>query len=257
MKGLLVRPSRNEEDADALLQFGIESTIIPLIGISNFYNPDGVAKMLSKIQQAEKIWFIATSSNAIDAFISQADRDKLSLAFSNPNLRFAAVGDASASSLKAFSSVEVLVPDVHDALSLAQAMIEAETRSKNPEIRPSVVMPIGSRSLVVAQEKLALEGFEVLAEIVYQNLPLPLNDLAKTEVSSEAVDFVLFRSPSSAKAYFDLQGLPSRLVISVGATTTAAIRELGFSPDLVCLETSPSSVAKKIAEYQAKRMSSD
>jgi len=257
MKGLLVRPSRNEEDADALLQFGIESTIIPLIGISNFYNPDGVAKMLSKIQQAEKIWFIATSSNAIDAFISQADRDELSLALKNPNLRFAAVGEASASSLKAFSSVAVLVPDVHDAFSLAQAMIEAETQSKSPEIRPSVVMPIGSRSLVVAQEKLALEGFEVLAEIVYQNLPLPLNDSAKAEMSSEAVDFVLFRSPSSAKAYFDLQGLPSRLVVSVGATTTAAIKELGFLPDLVCLDTAPSSVAKKIAEYQAKRMPSD
>jgi uroporphyrinogen-III synthase len=118
-------------------------------------------------------------------------------------------------------------------------------------------MPIGSRSLVVAQEKLALEGFEVLAEIVYQNLPLPLNDSAKAEVSSEAVDFVLFRSPSSARAYFALQGLPARLVISVGATTTAAIRELGFSPDLVCLETAPSSVAKKIAEYQAKRMPND
>lgn len=257
MKGLLVRPSRNEEDAEALLKFGIESSIIPLIGITNFYNPEGVARMLSKIQLAKKIWFIATSSNAIDAFISQAEPGKLALAFSNPNLRFAAVGDASASSLKAFSSVEVLVPDVHDALSLALAVIEAETRSKNPEIRPSVVMPIGSRSLVVAQERLALEGFEVLAEIVYQNLPLPLNDSAKTEVSSEAVDFVLFRSPSSAKAYFDLKGLPSRLIISVGATTTAAIRELGFLPDLVCLDTAPSSVAKKIAEHQAKRMPSD
>ena len=257
MKGLLVRPSRNEGDADALLQFGIESTIIPLIGISNFYNPDGVAKMLSEIQQAEKVWFIATSSNAIDAFISQADRGELTLAFKNPNIRFAAVGDASASSLKAFASVEVLVPDVHDAFSLALAMIEAETVGKVSEIKPSVVMPIGSRSLVVAQEKLALEGFEVLAEMVYQNLPLLLNDSAKAEVSSEAVDFVLFRSPSSARAYFDLQGLPARIVISVGATTTAAIRELGFSPDLVCLETAPSSVAKKIAEYQAKRMSND
>jgi len=84
VKGLLVRPSRNEEDADALLQFGIESTSIPLIGISNFYNPTGIAKMLSKIRQGEKVWFIATSSNAIDAFISQADRDELTLAFKNP-----------------------------------------------------------------------------------------------------------------------------------------------------------------------------
>lgn len=257
MKGLLVRPSRNEEDADALLQFGIESTSIPLIGISNFYNPTGIAKMLSKIRQGEKVWFIATSSNAIDAFISQADRDELTLAFKNPNLRFAAVGDGSASSLKRFASVEVLVPDVHDAFSLALAMIEAESFSNGSEIRPSVVMPIGSRSLVVAQEKLALEGFEVLAEIVYQNLPLTINDLAKAELSNEAVDFVLFRSPSSAKAYFALQGLPTRRIISVGATTAAAIRELGFSPDLVCLETAPSSVAGKIAEYEAKRMSSD
>lgn len=247
MRALLIRPSRNEEDAAALISYGIESSIIPLIGISNLENPTGVKRMLSEIRTNENVWFIATSSNAIEALISQADPAELALAFKNPNLRFAAVGESSAASLKAIAEVEVLVPEIHDAYSLAGAMIEAQNQSS--KMRPTVVMPIGSRSLVVAQDKLALAGFDVLAEVVYQNRPLQISETERAEISSEAIGFVLFRSPSSAKAYFALQGVPTRTVISVGATTTAAIRELGFASDLALVETTPAAVAQKIAEH--------
>jgi uroporphyrinogen-III synthase len=253
MKALLIRPSRNEEDAAALSVYGIESSIIPLIGISNLENPIGVQRMIAQIRANERIWFIATSSNAIEAFVSQVDREELAQVFKNPNLRFAAVGESSASSLKAFAEVEVLVPDVHDAYSLALAIIEFEAQDQSSNIKPTVVMPIGSRSLVVAQEKLALEGFDVIAEIVYQNLPIQISEPEQTEIASSDIDFVLFRSPSSAKAYFALQGVPDRMVISVGATTTAAIKELGFVSDLACVRTTPESVAQQIAEHLAQK----
>ena len=257
MKALLVRPSRNEEDAKALSFYGIESRIIPLIGITSFANPIGVQRMIAQIGTNENVWFIATSSNAIEAFLSQTNPAELALAFKNPNLRFAAVGESSAAPLKAFAQVEVLVPDVHDAFSLAVAIIETAARNQSSNIKPTVVMPIGSRSLVVAQEKLALEGFEVLAEIVYQNLPLQINESERAEIASKEIDFVLFRSPSSAKAYFALEKVPARSFVSVGATTAAAITELGFISDLVCLDTAPASVAKKIAEQLEKKASNE
>lgn len=245
-----MRPSRNQEDAVALSDFGIASISVPLIGISNFINPAGVARLLTEMTSGKRVWFIATSSNAIDAFISQADAAELSLALSNPNLRFAAVGDSSAASLRAIVKMEVLVPEVQDAFSLAALIIDLESQDKIMGQKASVVMPIGSRSLVVAQKKLASAGFYVISEIFYQNLPLAISELDRVALNKKDIDLVVFRSPSSAKAYFAIQGLPARRIVSVGATTASAIRELGFAPDLICLEMSSVSVAKKIAEYR-------
>ena len=242
MKVLLIRPNRNEADAEALAEFGIETQIDPYLAISQVSNVLGAQKMLDALRSETEKWLILTSSNSLQYWQNLLDPGELEkVVFESESIQFAAIGQQTRRQLFALGANEVVVADRFDSASLAKTL-----SGGNPI---PVVIPAGSIAMQTLDNSLSALGFDVISEVVYQTNPAVTPPNSISQIAAGVFDAVLLRSPSAARTFLSMNPSPRLSIICGGNTTAKAVQALGVKPDLISADPSPEAIARAVSAY--------
>jgi len=243
MRVLLVRANRNDADAKALHALRIEPTIDPLIEVASTKNAESIRRLKAALNQNVDRWLIATSVNAIE-FLKEAigEEHLLRQIREAKSLRFAAVGDQTASALKNLGATEVLTGEFADSKALAERFQSIEPTS--------AIVPKGNLASNFLENSLRDLGFVVTSETIYTTHPRAAETETIDAINAGEINLALLRSPSAAVSLAS-QINPAQLpVFTAGNSTTLKASELGFTIAGSTRQTDPTVVAAKIAELQ-------
>lgn len=236
---LLVRSTDNKPDSDAFEAAGFDVTSDAYLQISNFENPVGAGRLLDALVHAEAdTWLVITSINAVRFFAEQVGMPALQAALSNPNLRFAAIGERSAAELDAIGIDQVLLADSANALSLSQSIL-----AQHPK---RVILPASSIAMKSLQDAVVLAGVELVTEVVYQTQTVSEPPSSSSLLKAGEIDFLVLRSPSAARAVaaFVPANQISAVVIVTGNATLEQAQALGFKRIALTNGTNPSALVE-------------
>jgi uroporphyrinogen-III synthase len=247
MTTLLIRPNRNEVDQAALQEFGIATHVDPYLQIESVPNATGAQRLIEALQEGSPCWLIISSTNAWHYWLEQTPPDVLeTLVTVSHHIKFAAIGEQTASLLHDVGIENVLVPDTKNARSLADLLVQTQPCT--------VVIPSGSISMRSLPATLVPAGFTVIEEVFYRTEATRHAPESAGRLAELGIDSVLLRSPSAAQAF--LASNPTReagvALICGGMTTAERVRSLGVEPDVICSDPSPRAVAIATATHLGK-----
>jgi uroporphyrinogen-III synthase len=242
MTVLLIRANRNEVDQSALQRRGITSVIDPYLSITPVKNSAGVKRMHNALKTAGKKWLVATSTNSLHFFAEALQPGELEyLIRTDPELRFAAIGEQTEQQLRELGAKEVLRASSADSSSLAMEL---------GKLQPCpVIIPSSNIAMKSLGNELQQHGFRLIEEVVYSTAEVSSTPKSVAGVSSGVFSGVLLRSPSAARAFFNFNGLTEIPMFCAGRTTSAQAGVLGLKIALVSTNPSPASVAQSISDY--------
>jgi uroporphyrinogen III methyltransferase/synthase len=209
--------------SSALRELGAEALEFPAIRIrppASWSELDGAL-----VDVSGSDWVVFTSTNAVDAVwerLNASGRD--ARAFSST--RIAAVGSATAESLRSHGLIADLVPPTFTSEALATAMGTGDGRLLIPQ---AVDAP---REMVDA---LTAAGWRCTVVPAYRT---EIDDASQDEgrrVLDEGLDAVLFTSATTVRNFVKLWGTPpdAAMVCCIGPRTAEAAAELGVRVDAV------------------------
>lgn len=229
---VVTRPRAQAVEWRAQLEaHGAEVIELPLIQVTKHYDKSTLVEVFSELTQYE--WIIFTSANGARFFFEEFlkgfdDIRALGL------VRIACVGEATADVVCGLHLRVDLQPKKANAEELAQALIERESIDS-----AKVLVVTGNLNRDTLVDKLHE------ARAIVDRLPIyktEETDLAADPVAGDfrekGADAILFASPSAVQSFFDqaaalkLGAKAKRpLAGSIGATTTAAMKQLGLPVD--------------------------
>lgn len=259
---LLIRADGNEPDAEALGKLGIESVTDPYIVIERTkYTTDALA-LLTALKNAEpNTWLLATSVNAIRCWAELIGLENLKAAASNPNLKFAAVGERTAKALLEIGAKAVATPEVADSASLAEALIQiqqdsATTTGSGTASEFTAIIPSGLLAMKGLPSSLTQAGWKLITGVVYTTVIKPSRPqsadgaagIVTTQAGESEFSAVIFRSPSAARAFLEFVPNPpaSLALIAAGITTAKVIEDAGLTLAGLPLNPTPEAVAQAV-----------
>ena len=242
---LLIRADGNEPDAEALSNLGIESVTDPFIVIEKSRDEADAQMLVNAIANAEaNTWLIATSVNAIRCLAELVGLERLQSAASNPNLRFAAVGDRTARSLIDLGARAVVTPEVADSESLAETLLTVQDQSL--EQRFTAIIPSGLLAMKGLPNTLDEAGWNLITGVVYTTITKPSRPDTADRAAEGQYSAVIFRSPSAARAFLSFVPKPSMPLVAAGFTTAKVIEDAGLVVASIPSNPTPKSVASAV-----------
>ena len=211
-----------EEAGAQVLQF-------PTIEIA----PPASWESLDRVIQARYDWLVFTSTNGVASFFQRLyalGRDVRALA----GTKIAAVGQSTADDLRARGINPDVVPERFISTELLPLLAEDQSG-----IRTAVIRAEEGRDELIAE--LRRRGGEVDLAIAYRTIAADYDlDELRTLIAADRIDVVTFTSGSTVDHFFEklTEDERSRVmkraqIVSIGATTTEAIRRYGRTPDAV------------------------
>ena len=233
--------------AAALEALGAEVLAAPAIATAA---PDSYDALDAALAAAARYdWLALTSAAAVDAV---ADRlAAAGVAFPPAPPRVAAVGRATTAAARARLGRVDLVPAVHAADGLADAL---------PGVRGArVLFPCADRARDALPTVLRARGARVDRVVAYRTVDAPPDALAEFAAAARAgaLDAVLVASPSAAGALVRalagaLGGGPAALagvrLVCIGPTTADACRALGAPVAAVALEPTDAALVEAVVQ---------
>jgi len=238
---LLIRATGNESDAAALAELGVASLIDPYLEISVSDDKYEAISLLDFLTQSHGlVWLIATSVNAIKYWAQIVGADALKTALNaRKDLRFAAIGQATAKTLTELGANHVLIPTEANSVSLATALLD---------FPPGIaVIPGGNLAMTELPRQLEGANWTVKTAVVYLTSRVTKEPGSAQLVRNGEIAAVLLRSPSAAQAFLAQVSAPELPIICAGATTAKSVADLGIKVDAVAKDPSPATVATAIA----------
>jgi uroporphyrinogen-III synthase len=239
---LLIRSAGNEEDAAALAKVNISSIIDPYLSITCAQDTEPAEILLEKISTLPSpVWLVATSINAIERWAEIVTIERMRNAIYNrKDLNFAAIGEKTASVLEKYGAKNVLLPK--------QANVEALIESLNLKEKANIILPSGNIAMKNLPSFLAKNGWTVHREVVYQTDIVVSQPKSSKMIEDDQIAAVIFRSPSSVRAFFQFNKGVVLPFICAGETTASELRNLGITCDRVSEDPTPTSVAKAVQQ---------
>ncbi|AIC47111.1 hydroxymethylbilane synthase [Rhodoluna lacicola] len=238
---LLVRATDNELDEAAFKSAGFKVVCDPYLKISKFNNPAGVDRMLEALRSAEPgTWLVITSINSVRFFAEQIGIDNFKAAISNPNLKFAAIGERSAAEIKSLGVQEVLLAEDSNAGALSTAILK--------HMPKQVILPASNIAMKTLQDAVVTSGVELITEVVYTTETVPNVPLSISALKQGEIDVLVLRSPSAARAVANFISPKDvlALVLVTGNATLEQTRKLGFPRVAMTSETTPDSLVATV-----------
>ena len=257
--------------AAALLARGADVVPLPAIAIEPPVDPAPLDAALAGLAGFD--WIVFTSRHAVDAVCARpawtASRER-PLA----GLRVAAVGRATAQSLKERGVTTDVLPSEAGGRALAEAIGAAQAARAGASPLPAlgagadalrgvrVLWPRSEIALRELPEALESSGATIVDPIAYRTVVPDEGEAEQVLDSLErgAIDAVAFLSPSSAKNLPALLGRPDlawlarrAAVASIGPSTSAALRELGAPPAVESSERTAEDLAESLVSWLASR----
>jgi uroporphyrinogen-III synthase len=237
---LLIRSAGNEEDASALSQFDIPTLIDPYLTISTSKNSEDAQALLNHLKNAPApIWIVATSVNAIERWADLISSEELLKAITDRSeLQFAAIGDKTAAVLNKYGAKNVLIPKVANAESLVATLLSHE--------KATIILPSGNIAMKTLPSQLGATGWQIHRGVVYEtefvkNPPKSVELVERKEISA-----IVFRSPSSVRAFFTFITDTELPLICAGETTAKELEFLNKECSIISANPSPKAVAEAV-----------
>lgn len=225
--GLTTTRDRIQALAASVASYGMEPVSTPCIEIS-FASEDTLEEARGEAERCD--WIFVTSARAIDALWPDGGM---------PRTPVAAVGPATASA----------VEDAGGALGVvgregaAQLLAEIEGRLADRR----VLFPHASGSGGPTIDGLSRSAREILPIAVYETRPVAPPD--------EAVDAVMFGSPSAVTGWCLARSLDGLVLAAIGETTKSALEARGHEADVVAPEPVFETLAALLADHLRERSS--
>ena len=243
---LLIRGTGNESDATALSELGITSLIDPYLEIAVSVDKTDAKDMYNFLCDAEgPIWLIATSSNAIKYWAEIVGAKEISAAlFAKKELRYAAIGEATATALIALGAGQVLTPQSANSDSLITALVEYPPST--------AIIPGGNLAMAQLPSALRSAGWILKTGVVYTTSSIKAEPSSVHLLQNDGIAAVLIRSPSAARALLARVPQPNIPIICAGQTTSRALEALGIRVAAVAEDPTPGAVAATIVSVLTK-----
>jgi uroporphyrinogen III methyltransferase/synthase len=229
----------------ALRDAGAEPVELPVIQIED--PPDGgVALREAVVRLGSYDWVIVTSPNGAERVgraLDEARRDARALG----EARVAAIGPATAATLRAAGVRADLVPDRFVAEDLLDALVGDAATGQALLVRAEVardVLPDGLRA----------RGWEVDVVDAYRTAPAPVSDDQRAAIAG--ADVITFTSSSTVDRFVEAVGIGSvpPVVACIGPITAATARGHGLTVDVEATDhTVDGLVAALVAWAQGAR----
>jgi uroporphyrinogen-III synthase len=223
---LLIRANRNEDDAKALAELGLETVIDPYLTIEPTQNTGAVNQVIAALAVAdENTWFVLTSANGINFLADVIGREALRAALDNSNVKFAAIGESTKLVLESYGVREILMPKVADSKHLAEALIA---------IGPgTAIWPRSAIAMKSFPNQLVEAGWRLFDPAVYETKTIETEPESAKRAMRGDFSSIVVLSPSAGRALAkyvspkELTRVGTELVC-MGQTTATALKELGF-----------------------------
>lgn len=254
LAGLSVLVTRARAQAEglagALREQGAESVLLPTIRIAAPSDARPLDAAMDRLRTGAFDWVVFTSANAVARLLGRlseqgADGGALS------GTRIAAVGEATAATLRDAGVRVDLVPHRADAEGLVAALVERGIAGCR------VLYPKAERARDAVPDGLRAHGTEVEAVDAYRTVPETDADPAVVErLVDGGVDVVTFASPSSVRNLWALLGdrfsaVGRAEVVCVGPVTAAAAREMGLPVRIVAEDASVTGIVEALVRSRA------
>ncbi len=246
---VVTRPREQTAEWRQKLEFlGASVVELPLIQVSKHINPETLAEVLTEFGSYE--WIIFTSVNGVRYFFEEFIRvheDIRALGL----IRIAVVGEATAAAVRELHLRVDLQPKKASAEELAKELVGRESMDS-----AKVLVVTGNLNRDVLVDALHEARTIVDRLVVYQTGETDLSsDPLAGDFRSNGADAILFASPSAVQSFFDQAvalklGPKARrpLAGSIGASTTAAMKQLGLPVDFEAAAASLDSLVEALTK---------
>jgi len=235
-----------EQAADlvrALEALGAEAIVAPVIRIQPLENLASLRAALTGLSAYR--WVVFTSQNAVqivlDRLVSWGLRTRV---FDSTSI--AAIGSATAESLRKRGLVPALVPDEF----VAEALVDALVHESGSLAGARVLVPSAEDARETLTEGLRRHGAAVETIPVYRTVPAHGDfDALISEIIDRRIDAVTFTSSSSVRSFVQLVGSETAtsgrfVTATIGPITAGTARELGLRD---VIEAAPHTVPGLVA----------
>lgn len=243
MKGqrVLLTGSRPERYAVRLREAGAVPVEVPTIAVRPIRSAE-LDRAVGRLARFD--WVAVTSPNGVRAVF---DRLRALDLVPPPEVRWAAVGPATASELEARGVTVAVTPPAGVGVALADALGDLAGRA--------VLLPRSDAASDDLPAALAARGAEVQAIDAYRTIEGPgTSRVPLAEALAGGVDAVVFTSGSTVRGFVRLAGDPSRVlgegaaIVAIGPVTAAAAREAGIEQVAVARDRTPGGVVEALEE---------
>lgn len=225
---------------------GAEVIALPLIQIAE---PDSWGPAdLAMLHLSDFDLLIFTSVNAVEKWVARA-KEKERPAVEKKN-RVIAVGETTAARLKHHGLPVEALPEKFSAEGLLEKL---DSNLKGQKI----LLPRGDLALEELPQGLKARGAEVLEVVVYRTLAVkPEIQPLMERMARNEIDVITFASPSAVHRFVEsigkdrIHSLPSTYhVASLGPSTSAALREHGFTVAMEATLSTLESLTAAIVQF--------
>jgi uroporphyrinogen III methyltransferase / synthase len=240
---LITRP-RGESLAEKMAALGACPRCHPVIQIQpcdDWRKPEGFDNQLFSFD-----WIVFVSTHGVEHFFSALENHAPS--FQLPG-RIAAIGNQTAASLHQRGRNVDLVPHRQDSHGLADALC---SRARDG----SILLIRGDRGSTVLSEALSAAKLVFEQWVVYQTVEIKDSDPEVSHLlATGKIDWVTITSSVIAQAAVNLWGsdLKRSRLASISPTTSAKLRELGYSPTAEATVYNMDGVVRSILEHPSQR----
>lgn len=241
LRGRRILVTRSFDDsadwADALAAEGADAIVFPCIDTENVDDPALTESLAAVAEEAD--WLVFTSRRGVDAYASLIGRKVPA------RVRFAAVGGTTAARVqKLFGRIELVGGG--NAMTLAQAL------AADPSIAAGArcLLVLADNARTYLQRTLAAAGARVERYNLYRTIPAePIEP--KRRLSEFACDTMLFASPTAVTGFVNQVNVDKpRQIVTIGPTTSAAVREQGWEVTAEAAEPSLSGIIDSLLEKE-------
>lgn len=188
-----------------------------------------IEEAVSRLQSFDLV--VLTSKNSAKALEGVAQKTGLSLS----SVRFAVVGRVTADAICSAGAKNIFVPEKQNSQGLLEELVALGVK------RSRVLILKAESGLDILAKGLRDAGAYVEEVVAYQTLVRHCDDQEiMSLLEGPTIDAALFMSPSAIDAFFKIIGderalsfLAQALMVAIGHTTAAAIREKGLVPHIV------------------------
>jgi uroporphyrinogen III methyltransferase/synthase len=229
--------------AEGLRELGAEPLSCPTIRIADPADPAPLQRAVEGLDEYD--WIVFTSANGVERFWRELELQ------SRPGMpggtRVAAIGPATAETLKMRGVSPEVVPEEFVAEAVADALIAVGGLAGR-----RILLPRAAGARRVLPERLGAAGAQVDEVIAYESKP-DLDGIARLQAAIEAdeVDMVTFTAASTVRHFVETSGteMGRAGVAAIGPITARAARAAGLRVDAEAREYTVEGLLKAILEY--------
>ncbi|MBI5623072.1 MAG: uroporphyrinogen-III synthase [Elusimicrobia bacterium] len=239
---VITRPRAQSLDlAKRLKSLGARVVLAPLVKTAPPSSWAGLDKAIRSLARFEAAAF--TSARGVESFFARA-RTLAALPLARPRKLFA-VGSATAGALAKAGWKSPRLPRDSSAEGLAKVMTGLSGKS--------VLFPRAREGRDTLPGLLKEKGVSVTMVEAYRTVPDPAGCARLRTALSQGADAVVFASPSAAAVFAKALGargvrrfLSAGRTVSIGRTTSAAMRSAGMAPSAEAEAPVPASLARAV-----------